>query len=140
MRHTVAWLKVWHILIQLNTSAPGYLSYIICSLSPSQVSWMSLIHIVYSYKCVSFGRTKQNVKGKNCLKQTMHVKYTKMRRDHIAERGSERMDKESKSHCTKLSDWDGPWVHVDLYSTCDWPLPSFQHDHWESLFPSILLS
>lgn len=49
------------------------------------------------------GRTKQNVKGINCLKQTMHIKYTKTRRDQVAERGSEGMDKESKSHCTTLS-------------------------------------
>lgn len=50
-----------------------------------------------------FGRTKENVKGINCLEQTMHLKYTKMRRDQVAERGSKGMDEESKRHCTKLS-------------------------------------
>lgn len=39
------------------------------------------------------GRTKQNVKDINCLKQSMHVKYNKMRRDQVAER-SEGIDKE----------------------------------------------
>lgn len=54
---------------------------------------MSLIYIVHSYKYTLLGRTKENVKGINFLKQTVHVKYTKMRRDQVAER-SEGMDKE----------------------------------------------